>query len=336
MLHPGCFEPAPAPENEPSDCGTGIACRVPIKEEKRPPIRKSNAPLCGEHVGDRSHTPVDIIWTVDSSDSMKTELQWVEQNVVTFFKFVRDYHLNARIVLLGGDFIDVPDSINDDNPVFRHITDYVGSHDTLRKIVEWFDRYRDFLRPNAKRMIVVTTDDDSAMSASEFDDAILPLLAAVDGEDSNQGYTFHSIISEGDHFRGCESGAKRGYEYLTLTEQTDGFIFPICDADWSTVFTTLAHHTAGLVRIDCHYPLPEVDPGETIADVIVARADNTGEYVASLPQIETDGQCSQSSAGGWFYVEQPTGLAVHLCPEACSSLETSRIRVSYHCIGQVQ
>ena len=196
-------------------------------------------------------TPVDIIMAVDDSGSMGYEIQLVMNNMNTFaaqlFLADFDYHL----VLIDGE-ICLPLPVGsglcpDDNnpPTYVHIFDPVGSNDALQKILDNHVGWAPQMRPDALKHLIVVSDDDSSLSAGDFNAQFTAL------DPSHAGYLFHAFASPEDPLLACVSMttccpnfvplvAALSQEYLDLTALTGGVFGDLCLQDIAPFFDDVA------------------------------------------------------------------------------------------------
>ncbi len=289
-------------------------------------------PSCATETGDRSHTPVDIIWTVDSSFSMTDEMGWIQENINQFVEHLTLAKLDVRVVVLGGQKICVPQPLAGpdcgDGERYRHVNEYVGSHDGLKQIIALHPRYKDFIRPQGKKVLIITTDDNSEVGAEWFNQAVASL--ATPG--FPDGFVFHSIVSYGTHPKGCLTGAAPGSVYLALTEQTGGIKVPICQTDWSAVFAQLSANVASMVALPCSYQASGVPEGSQVSSERVQVNTSTAAGVWSTPPRRAN--AAECGADGGWYVDAATAT-VHLCPATCQAEDLRQVEVLFGCIEDI-
>jgi len=191
---------------------------------------------------------VDIIWFVDTSGSMDRETAAVNENLNRFASVMATSGLDYHVVMIarrgtGRLRVCVPPPLGGasctDGPRFLHVDQPVSSSDGLRRILSSYTRWEGFLRPESARYFVAVTDDESNLSADEFD----RMLRVQPGWD---GYTFNSIVGY-ESRTDCPTLARRGSVYLTLTDRTGGSRARVCDTDWSRTFDAFARGIASRV-----------------------------------------------------------------------------------------
>jgi hypothetical protein len=185
--------------------------------------------------------PVDILWAVDTSGSMSAETAAVNANLNRFATIMASSGLDYRVVMVarrgtGSLRVCVPPPLGGascaDSARFRHIDQSVGSFDALSRLLSTAPLWSPFLRNDSARFFVVVTDDESSMTADNFDRQVRALAGFAT-------YTFNSIVGY-ETRTDCPTMANRGTQYLTLTERTGGERKRVCDSDWSDTFASFA------------------------------------------------------------------------------------------------
>lgn len=330
------------------DCRSAPGCGNPIGDiglALKPPWES-----CAEVGGDRGHTPVDMIWAVDGSASMGDEIAKVVHNINNFAGYMLGLRADLHLVMLGDkqsggqEKLCVPPPLGgpncQDGERYRHIARYVGN-DALRQIVALYPEYRTFLRPNAKKVLVIVSDSNAeGVTPDWFDQQ----LRALDGGAMFSNYLVHSIVGYGErsslgHPRGCPSAAAEGTTYLALSDKTGGTKFSICASFWnqageglpSGIFGELGRSVAGLVDLPCRYPLPKLEGNRAVnTGKIQVNADGDAGW-AVVPRHADGGVCS-ANAPGW-YLDADT---VRLCPSLCKALSVAEVKVLFGCTAAVE
>lgn len=174
--------------------------------------------------------PVDVIFVIDNSPSMRQEIASVKQNIdVNFAKIMENppagqAKVDYRVVLVSlyGDTatlfthpvcITAPLSGNgncDPAPAvpvntarFFHYSAKINSRDSFQKILDTYNRPDEFnlapkgwsqwLRPDAYKVFVEITDDDEEESASWFESRLFALKPAHFGTAARRNYLMHAI-----------------------------------------------------------------------------------------------------------------------------------------------
>lgn len=251
--------------------------------------------------------PVDIVWAVDTSGSMSAETAAVNANLNRFAQTIAASGLDYRVVMIarrgtGTRQVCVPPPLGapgcGNTERFLHVDRSVGSTDALSLLISTHPMWRSVLRPNSARFFVVVTDDESAMTAQNFDRQI----RAFGGFDD---YVFNSIVGY-ETRTDCPTMARRGSQYLTLTSLSLGDRARVCDSDWTSIFMTFARSIASRVT---SWELAETP-----------RLDTVQVYIITPDGVET------RLLSGWSY--DPATRRVTLDPDRVPP-RGSRVRVVY-------
>jgi hypothetical protein len=206
--------------------------------------------------------PVDIVWFVDNSGSMVEENRYVNMNLNLFASTMDATGIDYRVIMVarrGTSTLQVcvPPPLGGpacaDGPRFRHIDQQVESTDGLRLVLSSYPRWRDFVRLQSLKYFVAVTDDESDLSAVDFDRMVRALPPF-------ERYTFHSIVGY-ESSADCPTIARRGGVYLSLTDMTGGERARVCSMDWSTIFLSFAR---SIVRRLNYWELTRAPRAETI------------------------------------------------------------------------
>jgi len=320
-------------------CGAATAC-APARDAGHYPF-DGNLEACATLVeqGEPAFAPVDVIWIVDSSGSMHDEATRVQENINAFARGLESATVDYRVIVITSAlYLTVPEPLGS-SPRFLFIDQFVASHEALLLLLDLYDRYGDFLRSNALTHFVVTTDDESRLSAEAF----LPAMEAKLGH----SFVAHAIASPMveptflNPAGACRTGAGEldgaiapGLEYYQLANLTGGLTLSICSTDWGRLFDRLTERVAVRTRVACGFVLPAPPSGmvfdRNLVNVILTRPDGTREVLPYRPS-PSGGGCD---GGGWYYDYPPAPSQVVLCAESCEramSIEGARIEIAFGC-----
>ncbi|MCB9593993.1 MAG: VWA domain-containing protein [Sandaracinaceae bacterium] len=268
--------------------------------------------------------PVDVIWVIDRSGSMRGEADAVQANINRFVMDIEAAMIDVHVVMVSAmAFVNVPGPLGTDPSQFLYVEEDVQSHDGLSALVNRFDAYRDFLRPDATTHFVAVTDDESDMSASTFQSQMAALLG--------HPYTLHAIASPPGsthceppgfcfvNVDGCsgpdDDAADNGDQYWAVAMATGGQRLSICTTDWSGLFSTLTAAIAVRSELPCRYLLPTPPDGMALdrmrINVVYTPSGGTEQYI---PFVGNFSACSAS--GGWYYEDDD----IVVCPTTCDTL----------------
>jgi hypothetical protein len=278
--------------------------------------------------------PADIIVVVDNSGSMAAEAGFVQQNMNVFSSQIFLANIDAHVVLISADDSDeagiciaqplgsgtCPDDTN--LPGYLHIPQGVGSNDALQRILDNFPTWAPQMRPTASKHIIVVSDDDSNLSANDFNNQFLAL------DPSHAGYTFHAIASPEDEILACLAqtsccllAAALSEVYLDLTALTGGIFGNLCDQNFGPIFDEVSMAVVQGSALACEYEIPpppagmDFDPDE----VNVQFDDGMGGMLA-IGRVDDPTQCG-GVANGWYYDNPAMPTRIVLCPQTCTTIQ---------------
>jgi hypothetical protein len=276
-------------------------------------------------------SPMDIVWVVDSSGSMDFENTLVQNNLNTFSQRITASGIDHRVIVIGStDYIQVPPPLGG-SPDFRHVDYSVDSNEGLEAIISQYSQYSDFLREDTVKHLVAVTDDESDMSSAEFQNEVATLGAPGFGTD----WVFHSIVGFGTiPYIGCITAARRGDQYIDLSQQTSGTIAAVCEIDYSPVFDAIEASVIEHADILCTFEVPDViggiipDPSGVILEYL-----SPGGLETPLHLVLDEAHCD---ALGWYLDFSGIIPVVVICPEACDMLKNEgggwvRVAYDYEC-----
>lgn len=209
-----------------------------------------------------ANAPVDILFVMDTSGSMREEKKSLEGNMNRFLTNMLSAKLDVKILTLGGGqpnldkfprgggncgAFDFPKDLPKER--FGNVPVYVHSYDPIGRLSNFLDGKYDSLSPfklrkNAPLEIVIISDDDGTdQKELQQDPAETPRNLATDFKaPSGKKVRVHAIV-------GLENSAKipevceienPGVQAQTLANQTGGTIMDICSQDWESLINQLS------------------------------------------------------------------------------------------------
>lgn len=320
-----------------------------------PPIQATDAgaaPSCVTAKAAAIKPPVDLIVVVDQSGSMSDEIASVKSNINNLSTILSKVGIDYRVVMIGtvgnGTYdLCVPPPLGgpgcaSNGSIYRTVDRNVQSNDALSIILETIDKtsgpmlWRDFLRPDAQKIFIPVTDDNSTLGAVQFDAQIIG--KGPFGNDAKRNYVFYPIAGA-NAFPAetkCTSAVNNGSVYLELAKMTGGKWFPVCDtSSFASVFSEIGKSVAASVACELSIPTPangdEIDP--TRVNVKLTGPD--GKTTTEVLQ-DTSAGCD-AGANGWQY--SADGTKVLLCGDACNSVreETgTKVDIEFGCQTKVK
>jgi len=286
---------------------------------------------CAATVAQTAKGKVDIIFVIDGSGSMGEEMTQVRTNVNTFAAKIGGSGLDYTVTFLtrkatspsqGGNVICVPAPLAGANcadrpPVFFHVDQNVSSNNSLDLILSTMSRWSANLRPEATKVFVEVTDDESDLAAAAFDTQLLARPGF--GTSAARNYVFHSIISKpsgatAPTSQKCSSADGTSLVYQQLSTLTGGLMDEVCKTDYSGVLDNIAKGIVDKVGCELAYPAKEAaDPTQ-----LVVQVTPPGGTAKGLTQVTDASKCS-TVADAWYYDNPQKPTKILLCPTTCTS-----------------
>lgn len=294
--------------------------------------------------------PADIIVVVDNSGSMQLEAGFVQNNLNTFSSQIFLANIDAHVVLISATSdsdtgICLPTPLGsgacpDDTklPGYFHIPDSVGSNDPLQKIIQHFADWAPHMRPTASKHIIVVTDDDSDLSANDFNTMFLALDA------SHAGYKLHAIASPEDPILACIAqtsccpliplSAALSAEYIELTMLTGGIFGNLCEQDFGPIFDQVSMSVVQGAALACEYEIPPPPDGMDFdPDQVNVEFDDGMGGMLPIGRVDGPADCAGVS-DGWYYDVPAAPTRIVLCPQTCDTIQgfsTASVSIKFGC-----
>ena len=305
--------------------------------------------------------PADIIWVVDNSLSMQEEVTAVSANLNRFANFIIASGIDAQVVMVSNDDPTVGDGkyhvcvppplsataagvcplgrdLDGERYYHERVTiEGVSSSNTrtnaLTAVVNGYPSYRSRLRPGATTHIVVVSDDDSVITAAEFDAQLAGLAPGF-----LRRPIVHSIVTrdatelesntDGCVVAGCPCGYRVGTEYLGLSAATGGIVQSICAADWGPVSDAIAAAVVETTSLPCSYAVPSPGGGLSVnPEQVNVYAAAEGERTL-IPNVAAETACGAEP--GWYYDNPADPRTLELCGASCVSV-TGSVDIDFGC-----
>lgn len=316
------------------------------------PVEIPNECLDVVYVADEAYRAADIIWVIDTSESMDTEIGIIRNNINDFVSRIDGSGVDTRVVMVASKEdrtiqievpmipFPVPQSYlgvcvppplsaaagcpdTDNPPTFMHPDVDVYSNDAMERLmVDAYPQFRLNLRPHARTHIVFVTDDSSSKNAQWFRDQ----TRTVDPPGFSLDYVVHSIIARGGD--SCGDGVGDTYQQLSL--ETGGVVHSVCLSDWTPIFEGLLEGVVNDAQIPCAFGMPEPEEGLVIRpdQVNVLYTPPSGEQEL-VRNVDTREDCP--ATGGWYYDNPGDPTAVYICPGLCGDGVQGTIDIAFGC-----
>ncbi|MCA9711127.1 MAG: VWA domain-containing protein [Myxococcales bacterium] len=286
--------------------------------------------------------PADILVVVDNSGSMTLEAGFVQQNMNAFSSQIFLANIDARVVLISGTDtsfgeagICLPQPLgsgscpNDSNlPTFLHIADEVGSSNALLKILEHSATWLPQFRPTAAKHVIVVSDDDSSLSANQFDQ----MFRALDP--SLEDYVFHAIVAPDNPdplecalpgAQCCDGlipiSADVGQVYIDLINLTGGVFGDLCSQNFAPVFDQVSMEVVSGATLACEYEIPPPPDGmEFNPNQVNVEFDDGSGGILEIGYVDDLAACA-GVADGWYYDDPLMPTSIIVCPQTCDQIQ---------------
>ncbi len=366
----------------------------PDAEPDAPVVTPDAACATATEKATTTQLPVDIIWMVDNSASMLPAIQEVTAGLNDFATLIASKNLDYRVIMLslrsptspvsiGGSNrypVCIPqplagDASCGDGPRFFQSSIDIRSTQPLEQFLGTFgqtDGYQqgqakggepwaDKLRPEATKTIVVVTDDNARLSATDFEAfpggknpfnslTLPPGILDPSYNGLFKDYLFSGIYGWGDAndpgvtcvYPDGTKPPSSGPTYTTLVNKTKGVRAKLCDAAaaWGPFFDAVADAVEQTSKLACDLPIPVPADGTLDPEAV-----NVQLVVDEMPTTlgKVSGAAACGPAGGWYYDNDAAPTHVLLCPASCTVAQasvgpgkTGRIEVLFGCATILQ
>jgi hypothetical protein len=297
-------------------------------------------------MAENKKTPADIIFAIDNSGSMDYEEAQVQSNMNVFSNKIIQSGVDAHVVLISNNDICINAPLgsgqcpNDTNPPkYLHVNVGVGSNDALAKILSTHEQWKDAMRPDGKKHVIVVSDDNaSGVVASSFHSMFQALGP------SYTGYFFHAIVGTwdvGDFLKCaadafcCATIADEGKEYKKLVSMTGGVLGPLCEGGkqkFNELFDALSKDVIEQAPILCEWTIPEpmgmeLDFGKVNVDYLDGKGGSQ-----AIPKVDDLNACGGLDA--WYYDDNAMPTKIFACPALCSKIQgnaDAQVDVKFGC-----
>ena len=315
--------------------------------------------------------PVDIIWMVDNSSSMAPAIQQIQNGLNSFATLIGGSGLDYQVIMLslrGASPIMVSGSTRypvcippplsgdiscgDGTRFFQSSIDirstqpleqFLGTLGQTTGYKAGDDRggppWAQHLRASATKTIVVVTDDNARLSATDFETfaggknpfnslTLPPGILAPMWNGLFDKYIFSGIYGWGNAsdpsvlctFPDQTHPASSGPTYSTLVQKTSGVRAKICDgaSAWQPFFNAVAQAVIETAKLSCELTIPPPSMGTldpTKVNVVI------GDGNQPVPGVTNAAACAGGE--GWYYDDPVQPKKVILCPTSCDQAQLS-------------
>jgi hypothetical protein len=297
---------------------------------------------CAAETVKATRAEVDVIVLIDTSGSMSEETNQVKQNINAFASTIGSSGLDYTVVMIAEKPQNLPfippgfqppgicvppplggASCADNPPLFHHLNEAVGSTDSLQIILDKYASYEGWLRPNAYKVFIEVTDDNSSLGWQQFETQLFAKDGGKHFGDANKRrYIFNSIcgwkrntaLLSSDH---CSSAENTSDQYQNLSKLTGGTVDSVCETDYSSVFGNIAK---GLVtKLGCEFAFPKAQTGQTDPTAVVVNYTPGGQAAPKALTQVTDASKCGTVADAWYYDDNANPTKILFCPNTCTT-----------------
>lgn len=304
--------------------------------------------------------PIDIIFVIDNSGSMREEIRAIEANINANFAQIMDQaSIDYRVIMVTthgtGNAFDADVCVSSplsgtncapiptqpaNSPRFFHYDGRISSNDSFSRILNTYTRpdphglapggWSQWLRSDAFKVFIEFTDDNATdMSAERFEAQLLGLTPSQFGTPGSRNYVWHSVV--GLFPREPENSAYGPEEPL------QAFVCPTAE-NAGQEYQLLSIVTGGL-----RYPVCNVETYDAIFQAAAVQIIDDATISCSLRRLKApegfrvaDGRTAlELEAGGTKRtIRQVAGVhacgsdtfyfteySIELCPTLCAEVE---------------
>ncbi|MDF2694188.1 MAG: hypothetical protein K0S65_2571, partial [Labilithrix sp.] len=329
--------------------------RAPLEEPApfvQPDASTEPSPTCAEAFAEAKRAPVDLIVSIDQSTSMIHEIDSLHANINLLPSLLVESGLDYRVVMLAaretpyGDYgVCVPPPLGgpdcgSNGTVYRAVDQLVMSTNTLMLLLTTLNHadpqlaWSDFLRPEAVKVFIPITDDESSLSGASFDLELLGRRGkSLFGSAEARRYVFFPVIGSLDFpsTATCATSSAAGNEYQYLASLTNGKWFSVCQPSLGPILQAIGESVAKTLVCEVDIPEPPVGSTLDLGRINVRVTPENGPEVV-VPQ-DPARPCHEG-ADGWQFSSDKKKIV--LCGSSCATAKRSKINVGFGCTTVVR
>jgi len=377
---------ASAPDADPIDDG---GLDLPDANNDGPIVTPDGACAAAVQEATTTQLPVDIIWVVDNSSSMQPAIAQVKAGLNDFAAIIAAKSLDYRVIMLslrgptgpvqiagsnrypvcipqplagdadcgnGERFFQSSVDIRSTQPLEQLLGTLGQTNGYLAGQEKGGEPWAEQLRAEATKTIVVVTDDNARLSATDFEHFIggknpfnsLTLPPGILDPSWNgmfDGYVFSGIYGWGSEvdpgvtctFSDGTSPPSAGPTYTTLIKSTGGVRAKLCDenAAWTPFLDAVAEAVLETSKLSCTLDIPKPEEGELDPEAVNVQIVSNDQPLG-LVKVANAAACGPT--GGWYYDNDAAPTKVLLCSASCDLAQaavgpgkTGSIQVLFGC-----
>lgn len=333
--------------------------------------------------------PVDIIWLVDNSASMEPAIAQITQGLNNFAALIAAKSLDYKVIMLslksktspitfngstrypvcippplagdsncgnGARFFQSSIDIKSTQPLEQFLGTLGQTTGYLPGDARGGDPWKQELRPQATKTIVVVTDDNARLSPTDFEHfaggknpfnslMLPPGILDPSWGGMFDGYVFSGIYGWGSQndpavtcvYPDMTKPPSSGPTYTTLVQSTGGVRAKLCDgaAAWQPFFDAVAQAVTETAKLSCELDIPTPPSGTIDPNLVNVGLVSQGQ-TTYVPKVADAAACA---GGAGFYYDDPVSpTKVLLCKASCDQAQamvgpnkTGKIEVLFGC-----
>jgi hypothetical protein len=211
-----------------------------------------------------------------------------------------------------------------------------------------FPQYRQMLRPNSLKYLVIVTDDDSAgLTSGVYTNnptgfitdytALDPMMRTPSG---GPAWKMSGVYAHTQ----CPNASRIGAFWKAVIDQTGGVHGDICACQagqpatctqtFKTVLDSLAKTiTTAAKPLDCECAIPPPPAGKTFDKEKVNVDLSTGGMTENIGWVQDMSKC-HPELGGWYYDSNDKPTRILTCPKSCERIKATTnggVSVAFGC-----
>ncbi|MCX4239822.1 hypothetical protein [Paraliomyxa miuraensis] len=268
--------------------------------------------------------PVDIIFVIDNSASMKFEAEQIQSRMNDFSSQIVASGIDVRVILISslpgngnGICIDPPLGSGDcpladhNPPRLTHVERLVQSYHAWEALLDTHAQWSGILREDSIVHVVVVSDDASNLGWSTFHAQWKAL------EPAHVDMVHDSVVCHSH----CEDASAIGGDYIVLSGLTGGVAEDLCDQDFQAVFDALSTEVIAGTTIACEISIPTPPDGlELDLDAIDVELRDGLDASQMIGRVGSPSDCV-AAIDGWYYDDPAEPAAIVLCPQTCERMQ---------------
>ncbi len=284
-------------------------------------------PVCATITEEATFTPVNVIITIDSNGNFlrryEDQIQSAVDDLVPFID-----RANGKLVVIGyaPPTPDIAAPLGNDGSRYLQVNQTIGAHRLLFYIGHTWDRYKDFIYPDATSHLLSFTNGGNTYSADNFMD---------DMGDNLGDFTYNAIASPEPT---CPNATGPGQEHYALASKTGGSATSVCLNDWSPTVQAVQRALAPIDPLPCTVDVPSAPARKVLEESTGAFSfTQSNGQTLTAPNVSQSSGCSTSD--GWYYDRSTTPTTIKLCPNTCNHVQqhaAGRYTFTFRCTERVE